>query len=216
MKNFYPAWEAHDTLLFTPGLVTSAASHIRDALDQKRMMITVVVALLPCFLMAMFNTGYQANVATAAGAAALADWHNTIYTTLGFAYAAAGDSVSFFSLSNLVLGAIFFLPVYITTLAVGGIAEVAICIIRRHSVTEGFLVTSALFPLIITNHSIAVIALGILFGVVIGKEIFGGVGMNILNPALTARAFLFFAYPTGISGMAPWLHSYKQCCSSSW
>lgn len=206
LEKFHPAWEAHDTLLFTPGLVTKAASHIRDALDQKRMMITVVVALLPCFLMAMLNTGYQANVATAAGAAALNDWHSTIYTTLGFTYAASGESVSFFSLSNFVLGAIFFLPVYITTLAVGGIAEVLICIVRRHSVTEGFLVTSALFPLICPpTIPLWQVALGILFGVIIGKEIFGGVGMNILNPALTARAFLFFAYPTGISGMAPWL-----------
>jgi len=206
LEKFYPMWEAHDTLLFTPGIVTKAASHIRDALDQKRMMITVVVALLPCFIMAMFNTGYQANVATAAGAAALNDWHTAIYQALGFIYASAGSQVSLFSLSNFVLGAIFFLPVYITTLAVGGIAEVAICIIRRHSVTEGFLVTSALFPLICPpTIPLWQVALGILFGVVIGKEIFGGVGMNILNPALTARAFLFFAYPTGISGMTPWL-----------
>lgn len=205
-EKLYPAWEAHDTLLFTPGLVTKAASHIRDALDQKRMMITVVVALLPCFLMAMFNTGYQANIATAAGAAALDDWHTLIYQLLGFEYAAQGSEVSLFSLSNFVLGAIFFLPVYITTLAVGGIAEVLICIIRKHPVTEGFLVTSALFPLICPpTIPLWQVALGILFGVVIGKEIFGGVGMNILNPALTARAFLFFAYPTGISGMAPWL-----------
>ena len=206
LEKLHPVWEAHDTLLFTPGLVTKAASHIRDALDQKRMMITVVVALLPCFLMAMFNTGYQANVATAAGALPLADWHTAIYQMLGFSYAAAGDAVPLFSLNNFMLGAIFFLPVYITTLAVGGIAEVAICIVRRHSVTEGFLVTSALFPLICPpTIPLWQVAIGILFGVVIGKEIFGGVGMNILNPALTARAFLFFAYPTGISGMTPWL-----------
>jgi len=206
LEKLHPVWEAHDTLLFTPGLVTKAASHIRDALDQKRMMITVVVALLPCFLMAMFNTGYQANVATAAGALPLADWHTAIYQMLGFSYAAAGDAVPLFSLNNFMLGAIFFLPVYITTLAVGGIAEVAICIVRRHSVTEGFLVTSALFPLICPpTIPLWQVGIGILFGVVIGKEIFGGVGMNILNPALTARAFLFFAYPTGISGMTPWL-----------
>ena len=205
-EKLHPAWEAHDTLLFTPGLVTKAASHIRDALDQKRMMITVVVALLPCFLMAMFNTGYQANIATAAGAAALDDWHSFIYLLLGFEYAALDSTVAFFSLSNFVLGALFFLPVYITTLAVGGTAELIICIIRKHPVTEGFLVTSALFPLICPpTIPLWQVGLGILFGVVIGKEIFGGVGMNILNPALTARAFLFFAYPTGISGMAPWL-----------
>ena len=205
-EKLHPLWEAHDTLLFTPGLVTRAASHIRDALDQKRMMIMVVVALLPCFLMAMFNTGYQANAAIAAGAAPLEDWHHLIYTTIGFTYATAGETVSFLSLSNFVLGAVFFLPIYITTLAVGGIAEVIICIIRKHPVTEGFLVTSALFPLILpATIPLWQVGLGILFGVVIGKEIFGGVGMNILNPALTARAFLFFAYPAQISGDGPWL-----------
>ena len=203
-EKLHPVWEAHDTLLFTPGIVTKAASHIRDAIDQKRMMITVVVALLPCFFMAMLNTGYQANAAIAAGAQDLGDWHYALYYGLGFAKA-AGD-ISIFSFSNIALGAIFFLPVYITTLAVGGIAEVIICIIRGHSVTEGFLVTSALFPLILpATIPLWQVALGITFGVVIGKEIFGGVGMNILNPALTARAFLFFAYPGQISGDAPWL-----------
>ena len=205
-EKFHPAWEAHDTLLFTPGLVTKAAAHIRDALDQKRMMITVVVAMLPCFFMAMMNTGYIANSATAAGATKLDDWHTMIYEIIGFSYAAKGSVVPFFSLSNFILGAIFFLPVYITTLAVGGLAEVAICIVRKHPVTEGFLVTSALFPLILpATIPLWQVGLGILFGVVIGKEIFGGVGMNILNPALTARAFLFFAYPSGISGQDPWL-----------
>ena len=204
-EKFHPAWEAHDTLLFTPGLVTKAAAHIRDALDQKRMMITVVVAMLPCFFMAMMNTGYIANSAVAAGAAPLDDWHSMLYNLM-FSYANKGDTVSFFSLSNFILGAIFFLPVYITTLAVGGLAEVAICIVRKHPVTEGFLVTSALFPLILPpTIPLWQVGLGILFGVVIGKEIFGGVGMNILNPALTARAFLFFAYPSGISGQNPWL-----------
>jgi Na+-transporting NADH:ubiquinone oxidoreductase subunit B len=205
LEKFYPLFEAHDTGAFTPGIVTKSASHIRDALDQKRMMIMVVFALLPCFLMAMFNTGYQANVATAAGAAALDDWHSTLYTMF-FSYAASGTEVGFFSIQNFVLGAIFFLPVYITTLAVGGLAEVAICIIRKHPITEGFLVTSALFPLILpATIPLWQVALGILFGVIIGKEIFGGVGMNILNPALTARAFLFFAYPAQISGDLPWL-----------
>jgi len=110
------------------------------------------------------------------------------------------------TINNFVLGAIFFLPVYITTLAVGGLAEVVVCIIRKHPITEGFLVTSALFPLILpATIPLWQVALGILFGVIIGKEIFGGVGMNILNPALTARAFLFFAYPAQISGDVPWL-----------
>ena len=165
--------------------------------------------------MAMFNTGYQANIATAAGAAPLDDWHTLIYQLLGFQYAAEGSAVSLFSLSNFALGAIFFLPVYITTLAVGGIAEVLICIIRKHPVTEGFLVTSALFPLICPpTIPLWQVALGILFGVVIGKEIFGGVGMNILNPALTARAFLFFAYPTGNlrNGTLASIRHQQRCC----
>jgi Na+-transporting NADH:ubiquinone oxidoreductase subunit B len=204
LKNFYHLWEAHDTLLFTPGIVTKTASHIRDALDQKRMMITVVVGLLPCFLMAMFNTGYQANAAIAAGAQDLGDWHYAMYYAMGFAEA-TGD-ISFFTTANFTLGALFFVPVYITTLAVGGISEVVFCLIRKHSITEGFLVTSALFPLILpATIPLWQVALGIAFGVIIGKEIFGGVGMNILNPALTARAFLFFAYPAQISGDGPWL-----------
>ena len=220
---FYPLFEAQYTLLFTPGLVTKASSHIRDALDQKRMMIMVVLALFPCFLMAMFNTGYQANNALANGALVLGEyadgklisleWHYQIFQMLGFAeYSDAGlllnasKDVSFFTFSNFVLGAIFFLPVYITTLAIGGNAEVAICLIRKHPVTEGFLVTSALFPLILpATIPLWQVAVGIVFGVVIGKEIFGGVGMNILNPALTARAFLFFAYPAEISGDNAWL-----------
>ena len=221
-ERLHPLFEAHDTGSFTPGLVTKAASHIRDALDQKRMMIMVVFALLPCFLMAMFNTGYQANIALSEGAQALGtvngsgvfslDWHYSLYQMLGLATFAENGTLtseavtSFWSIKNFILGALFFLPVYITTLAVGGLAEVAICIYRKHPVTEGFLVTSALFPLILpATIPLWQVAVGILFGVIIGKEIFGGVGMNILNPALTARAFLFFAYPAQISGDVPWL-----------
>jgi Na+-transporting NADH:ubiquinone oxidoreductase subunit B len=173
--------------------------------------------------MAMFNTGYQANNALVNGGLVLGEyadgkllsleWHYQIYNMLGFAeYSDVGllvgatKDVSFFTPENFILGAIFFLPVYITTLVVGGHAEVAICCIRKHPVTEGFLVTSALFPLILpATIPLWQVALGILFGVIIGKEIFGGVGMNILNPALTARAFLFFAYPAEISGDNAWL-----------
>ena len=207
-ERLYPLFEAHDTGSFTPGLVTKTASHIRDALDQKRMMIMVVFALIPCFLMAMFNTGYQANAAVAAGATPIADWHSSLYTMLGFEYGltAGTEEMCFFCIKNFVLGAIFFLPVYIVTLVAGGLSEVAICIFRKHPITEGFLVTSALFPLILpATIPLWQVAAGIIFGVIIGKEIFGGVGMNILNPALTARAFLFFAYPAQISGDGPWL-----------
>ncbi len=205
-ERFYYLFEAQDTILFTPGLVTKAASHVRDALDQKRMMITVVIALLPCFLMAIFNTGYQANAAIAHGALPIGDWRSSIYESLGFAVAASGADVSFFTLENLVYGLIFFLPVYAVTMAVGGFWEVLFSTIRRHPVTEGFLVTGALIPLIMPpSIPLWQVALATTFGVVLGKEIFGGVGMNILNPALTARAFLFFAYPAQISGDGPWL-----------
>ena len=215
-ERLHPIWEAQDTILFTPGLVTDGSSHVRDGLDQKRMMIMVVLAMLPCFLVAMFNTGYQANVATAAGVSPIADWHDLIYSSiLGFSYAAAGDTVSFLSISNFVLGAIYFIPIYVVTLAAGGIAETIFCVVRKHPITEGFLVTSALFALIVpATLPLWQAALGIIFGVVIGKEIFGGVGMNILNPALTGRAFLFFAYPAQISGDGPWL-PYKVFCGET-
>ncbi|MFT4976389.1 MAG: Na+-transporting NADH:ubiquinone oxidoreductase subunit B [Myxococcota bacterium] len=205
LERLHPVWEAQDTILFTPGLVTRGAAHVRDALDQKRMMITVVVALIPCILMACFNTGYQANVAVLSGATALDDWHTTIYQTLGFTAGAEGSD-SFFTLSNFFYGFLFFFPAWVVTMTAGGIAEVVFSVIRRHPVTEGFLVTGMLIPLIMPpSIPLWQVAVATLFGIIIGKEIFGGVGMNILNPALTARAFLFFAYPAQISGDGPWL-----------
>ncbi|MEL6342865.1 MAG: NADH:ubiquinone reductase (Na(+)-transporting) subunit B [Myxococcota bacterium] len=206
LERLHPVWEAQDTILFTPGLVTRAAAHVRDALDQKRMMITVVFALIPCILMACFNTGYQANAAIADGALPLDDWHSTVYEALGLSFAAAGESVSFLSLSNFILGFLFFFPAWVITMTAGGISEVIFSVIRRHPVTEGFLVTGMLIPLIMPpSIPLWQVAVATIFGVVLGKEIFGGVGMNILNPALTARAFLFFAYPAQISGDGPWL-----------
>lgn len=205
LERLYPVWEAQDTILFTPGLVTHAASHVRDALDQKRMMITVVIALVPCILMACFNTGYQANAAVFNGAMPLDDWHATLYGLLGFEIGMQGGE-SFFTFSNFLLGLIFFLPCWIVTMTAGGISEVIFSVVRRHPVTEGFLVTGMLIPLIMPpSIPLWQVAVATAFGVIIGKEIFGGVGMNVLNPALTARAFLFFAYPAQISGDGPWL-----------
>lgn len=200
LEKLYPIYEATDTLLFTPGEVTRAASHVRDGIEQKRMMIMVVVALIPCMLMAMYNTGYQAHLAVAAGAAPLDDWQTALFTSLGFA---TNDPSNL--LANVVHGALYYLPVYLVTLAVGGHVEVAFALARRHEISEGFLVTSALFPLILPpTIPLWQVALGITFGVVFAKEVFGGVGMNFLNPALTARAFLFFAYPAEISGDQVW------------
>jgi len=200
LEALYPLWEAGDTFLFSLGKVTRNASHVRDGADLKRIMITVVVALLPCMFMAMYNTGYQAQLAVQHGEAMWDGWQTAAFNALGFDLVKGG----FFAC--VVYGALFFIPVYIVTLAAGGTAEVIFCIVRKHEVNEGFLVTSALFPLILpATVPLWQVALGILFGVIIGKEVFGGVGMNIFNPALTARAFLYFAYPAEISGDNVWI-----------
>lgn len=202
LEKLYPLWEAHDTLLFTPGHVTKGTTHVRDGLDLKRMMITVVIALLPCVAMAFYNTGYQANLAIAngGGVTALASWQTSLYTALGFGHDPAN------LIANLVFGALHFLPIFIVTFAVGGTVEVVFSVIRGHEVNEGFLVTGFLFPLTLPpTIPLWQVAMGIAFGVFIGKEVFGGTGMNVLNPALTGRAFLFFAYPAQISGDSPWI-----------
>ena len=200
LEKLYPLYEATDTFLYTPPDVTKASSHVRDAIDLKRMMITVVVALLPCVLFAMYNTGFQANYAIAHGASALANWQTSLFQMLGFGF----DPGSI--LACMIHGALYFLPVYLVTMLVGGHAEVIFAIARKHEINEGFLVTGLLFPLTLPpTIPLWQVALGILFGVVIGKEVFGGTGMNVLNPALVARAFLFFAYPGQISGDGPWI-----------
>lgn len=198
LERLYPLYEAHDTLTFTPGEVTRGASHVRDALDLKRMMVTVVLALIPCILVAMYNTGYQANAALAEGMSAdgLRGW---IIDVIGLGYNPANPIACLFH------GALYYFPVLIVTFVVGGHIEVLFAVIRRHEVNEGFLVTGMLFPLILPpTIPLWQVALGISFGVILGKEVFGGTGMNIFNPALTARAFLFFAYPAQISGDKVW------------
>ena len=201
LEKLYPLYEAHDTLLFTPGEVTKGPTHVRDALDLKRMMVTVVAALIPCVLMALYNTGYQANLAISKGALPLDVWQETLYHAwLGLAY--DPNSV----LLNLLHGAVYFVPIFAVTFGVGGAIEVTTAIVRKHEVNEGFLVTGFLFPLIMPpTIPLWQVAMGIAFGVLIGKEVFGGTGMNVLNPALTGRAFLFFAYPAQISGDAVWI-----------
>ncbi len=200
LERFYPLYEAPDTFLYTPGKTTAGAAHVRDALDLKRLMMTVVVALVPCVLMAMWNTGRQIHVAIAGGASALPNWRTDAMETLGLPF----DATSL--LSNSVHGALYYLPVLIVTFAVGGLWEGLFAVVRRHDVNEGFLVTGMLFPLVLPpTIPLWQVAVGITFGVVVGKEIFGGTGFNVLNPALTARVFLFFAYPAQISGDAVWI-----------
>ena len=201
LESLFPLFEAIDTLLYTSGAVTNKASHVRDGLDLKRMMLMVIYALIPAVIMALYNTGFQANLAIS-GIADYepASWQQQFFIWIGLEFDASSI------LSNIILGALYFFPLYLITLAVGGFWEVLFAVIRKHEVNEGFFVTSLLFPLILPpDIPYWQVAFGITFGVVIGKEVFGGVGMNILNPALTGRAFLFFAYPVQISGDKVWM-----------
>ena len=200
LEKLYPLYEANDTFLFTPGHVTAGASHVRDGLDVKRLMMTVVVALTGCVYMAIYNTGYQANLAIRAGAPVLDTWQSAAVVALGMSF----DPDQW--LACVIHGALYYLPVLGVTFAVGGAWEALFAIVRKHEINEGFLVTGMLFPLILPpTIPLWQVALGISFGVVIGKEIFGGTGMNVLNPALTARAFVFFAYPANMSGDTAWI-----------
>lgn len=201
LELFYPLYEALDTFVFTPADVTVGRTHVRDGLDLKRLMGTVAIALVPCILMAMFNTGYQANsVLMSKGITAVEGWRGAIMALMGLKL----DPANF--ISNFVHGALYFVPVFLVTNIAGGFWEVLFATVRKHEVNEGFLVTGLLFPLILPpTIPLWQVAIGISFGVVFGKEIFGGTGKNFLNPALTARAFLFFAYPAQISGDAVWV-----------
>ena len=199
LEKLYPLWEANDTFLYTPASVTKGASHVRDAADLKRIMILVVIALVPAIYMALYNTGLQAHRAIAAGAEPLANWQTQAMTALGLPFDPAN------LLACLVHGALYFLPVMLVSYAAGGAIEVGFAIVRKHEVNEGYLVTGMLLPLTLPpTIPLWQVALACVFGVVIGKEVFGGTGFNILNPALTARAFLFFAYPGEISGDQVW------------
>ena len=200
LEKLYPLWEAHDTAMFTPGQVTRTAPHVRDGMDLKRMMITVVVALQPCVLMAHYNTGFQALHAISKGAAPLDTWQTALWTALGLGFDPGNPLLCF------LFGGLYFVPVLAAGFAVGALVEVGGAIIRGHEVNEGFLVTGFLLPLTLPpTIPLWMVMLGMAFGLVFGKEVFGGTGMNFLNPALTARAFLFFAYPAFMSGDTPWI-----------
>jgi Na+-transporting NADH:ubiquinone oxidoreductase subunit B len=195
-EKWYALYEAVDTIFYSPKSVTKTTAHIRDGIDLKRIMITVWFCTFPAMFFGMWNVGFQANTAIAAGLGSIpTDWHSWFFI--------GHDPANW--LHNLVYGAAYFVPVYATTFIVGGFWEVLFATVRRHEVNEGFFVTSILFALIVPpDIPLWQVALGISFGVVIGKEIFGGTGKNFLNPALTGRAFLFFAYPAEISGDTVW------------
>lgn len=206
-EKLYALYEAIDTFLYTPSDVTRGSTHIRDALDLKRTMITVVIALGPCILMALYNTGYQANLAiqemVETGALATptaAGWRGIVLESFRVGYNPSSVTACF------IHGALYFLPIFIVTQIAGGFWEVLFATIRKHEINEGFLVTGMLYPLTLPPDTpLWQVALGITFGVVIGKEIFGGTGKNFLNPALTARAFLYFAFPGQMTGETIWV-----------
>ncbi|WP_298365310.1 NADH:ubiquinone reductase (Na(+)-transporting) subunit B [uncultured Lutibacter sp.] len=181
-KKWLPAFSAIHTFLYTPNETTHSGGHVRAADDLKRTMNMVVLALVPCLIFGMFNTGFQ---------------H----------YAALGEAVEFLSWDAFLIGLIKIIPLVIVSYVVGLGVEFIFAIIKGHEVEEGYLVTGMLVPLIVpVDIPLWMLAVAVIFGVVIGKEVFGGTGMNILNPALTIRAFLFFAYPTWMSGDKVWVH----------
>ncbi len=200
-EKFYALYEAVDTGLYKPASVTRTTAHVRDGLDLKRMMITVWLCTFPAMLFGMWNVGYHANTILAASAELMAAQDGWRIALLGMFTGFNPGSLW----DNFLHGAAYFLPIYLVTFIVGGFWEVLFASIRKHEVNEGFFVTSVLFALICPpDMPLWQVALGISFGVVVGKEVFGGTGKNFLNPALTGRAFLYFAYPAQMSGDSVW------------
>ena len=199
-EKYYPIFEMVETIFFTSNTVTKVAPHARSFVDMKRVMTYVVISTIPCIMWALYNTGLQTNTALASvDIQNHSGWRIALLQLTGLGI----DSESF--ISNVFHGLLYFLPIYLTTLIAGGICEVTFATIRGHEVNEGFLVSSMLFALTLpASTPLWQVALGIAFGVVVGKEVFGGTGKNFLNPALTGRAFLYFAYPAYMSGDAIW------------
>ena len=200
-EKYYAVYEMFDTIFYTPKTVTKFAPHARASLDLKRTMTYVWIATFPCILFGLWNVGYQANLALAEiGLAGAEGWRGWILSTFWIGFNPSNPIACFLH------GLLYFLPIYVVTLAVGGACEVTFAVIRGHEVNEGFFVTSILYALILpATTPLWQVALGIMFGVIVGKEIFGGTGKNVLNPALVGRAFLYFAYPAQMSGDAVWV-----------
>jgi len=187
-----PAFNAIHTFLYLPNETTHGGTHVKAADDLKRTMNTVIMALIPCLIFGIFNAGYQHYAAIDAAAGITRE-----VSLFG----------NFLTWDNFVVGAWTVLPLVIVSYGVGLLIEFIFAVIKGHEVEEGYLVTGMLVPLIVpVDIPLWMLAVAVVFGVVIGKEVFGGTGMNILNPALTIRAFLFFAYPTWMSGDKVWVH----------
>ena len=209
---FYPLYEGTFTFLYSSGRVTTGKTHVRDFVDLKRIMIIVWAAVFPALFWGMYNIGNQTveaiatlpnakEVATASYALFSDDWHYALVQLLGGCLTT--DAGIF---TKMLIGAVYFLPIYAVVFAVGAFWEVLFCLIRHHEINEGFFVTSIVFSLVVpATMPLWQAALGISFGVIIGKEVFGGTGRNFVKPALCGRAFLFFAYPASISGTDCWV-----------
>ncbi len=201
LEKLFPLYEAIATALYTPGYVNKGKTHVRDSIDLKRIMITVWLAVFPAMFWGMYNIGYQAVDALGAGYALADTWQVGLFHLLG-----GSLSVESNWLNMMFYGAMFFVPIYVTTFVVGIFWEVIFASVRGHEVNEGFFVTSILFALILpATIPLWQVAIGITFGVVIAKEVFGGTGKNFMNPALAGRAFLFFSYPSQITGDKVWV-----------
>ena len=192
-EKFYPVYEAQETLFFVPDHTTGKiGAHIRDGVDMKRMMITVIIAMVPALLFGMWNVGYQHFLAT-------------------------GNPEAADMVGQFLKGAILVLPIIVVSYAAGLGVEFVFGVIRNHPINEGFLVSGMLIPLVLpVNIPLWMVAVATIFAVILGKEVFGGTGFNILNPALTARAFLFFAYPTEMSGDICWVFTDGMSTVDGW
>ena len=198
LEKFYAVYEMVDTFFYSPSDTARGAPHVRDGIDLKRVMIYVWMATFPAVIVGCWNVGFQANTAMESmGLEQVDNWRHVFLHYFGY----SADSF----IANLAHGMLYWIPIYMTTFIVGGMWEVLFASVRNHEVNEGFFVTSILFSLILPpSIPLWQVALGVSFGVVIGKEIFGGTGKNFLNPALVGRAFLYFAYPAQMSGDTVW------------
>lgn len=200
-KQFYALYEAIDTVFYSPADVNRGRNHVRDGIDLKRVMIYVWIAAMPTVFMGCYNVGLQANsVMASMGVTEIVGWRGDILAMFSIGI----DPASI--MDNFWHGFWYWFPIYATVFVVGAFWEILFASVRGHEINEGFFVTSILFSLIVpASLPLWQAALGISFGIVIGKEVFGGTGKNFLNPALTGRAFLYFAYPAQISGDAVWV-----------
>jgi len=199
-EKFFPIFEMVETFLYDPLIRTDGKTHIRDGLDLKRTMIIVFFAILPTAIFGIYNVGYQANLVIQQSGLHLSGFRHEIVQFFGINH----DPTSI--VSNFFVGSLYFIPLYLVTLIVGGFWEVLFAVVRKHEIAEAFLVTSLLYPLILPpTVPLWQAASALSVGLVFGKEVFGGTGRNFVNPALFSRAILFFSYPQSVTGNTMWV-----------